>query len=87
MRKLLAILLVVLMLAALCVCVFADKDPVYSPTATTTEEEGTTGPSDTGPVGPQTGFSPLWVIVAFVVLVGCAVASVFVIRPLAKKEN
>lgn len=87
MRKLIAILLVVLMLSALCVCAFADKDPIYSPTATTSEVEDTTGPSDTTPVGPQTGFTPLWIVVAFVVLAGCTVAAVCVTKNIAKKEN
>ena len=162
MKKLISVLLVVLMLGALCVCVFADKDPVYSPTAprewlveyvdygngippiitneiipegevvriesnpnSPYEFEGfeiqgeyeivegsltgpyivirplsdlvinekykgvidTTSPSDTSPSGPPTGFSPLWITVAFIVLAVCAVAAVFVIKRFAKKEN
>lgn len=162
MRKIVSVLLVVLMLSALCVCVFADKDPIYSPTApkewlveyvdygegeppaitndvvpdgdTVRYErdpnspyefigfeiqgeyelvEGsltgpyivvrplsdlvivarykdvpvTTSPSDTSPHGPQTGFSPLWITIAFVALVVCAVAVIFVVKRMAKKEG
>lgn len=160
MRKIVSLLLVVLMLSALCVSVFAD--PVISPTApkewlvefvdygqgeppaisndvipdgetgryeadpnspyefTGFEIQGeyeliegsltgpyivvrplsdlviiaryqdvpvTTTPSDTSPHGPQTGFSPLWITIAFVALVVCAVAVIFVVKRIAKREG
>lgn len=162
MRKLFALLLAVLMLAALCVCVFADTDQVDSPTApkeyiiefidygpgdppdssTTIVPEGETGtykvypnspyeflgfeiegeyeivegslngpyivvrpltdlvivakyegvpvtvsPTDTSNNGPQTGFNPLWITIAFAALTVCAVASILVVKRMAKKES
>lgn len=162
MRKFVSILLVILMLSTLCVCVFADTDPIVSPTApqewlvefvdygqgeppsisndqvpdgeTVRYEvdpnspysfihfqiqgdyvlvEGslngpyivvrphsdlviqaiyedvpvTTSPSDTSDDGPQTGFDPLWLTIAFVVLAACAVAVIFVVKRMAKREH
>lgn len=157
MRKVVSILLVVLMLSALCVSVFAEKDPFYSPTAPkefridfidyngtsydtvpvgetatykanpncpnefekftiegeyeivegsldgpyivvkplsdliiTAHYKGipvTTSPVDTSNQGPQTGFSPLWITIAFVALVVCAIAATCVVKRIAKKED
>lgn len=47
----------------------------------------TTNPADTGNNGPQTGFSPLWITVAFAALIACAIAVIFVVKRMAKREG
>ena len=68
MRKLIALLLVVLLLASLCTVVFADDgSPEGSKNSSPTETTKST-PDDKPSDSPKTGMNPMWVV--FFVLVG-----------------